>query len=129
MSFLVAGPKLNTQPFHGVIDTLAEAWYTPMESKLVYRNSDGVRRTSIVDSSNPGELTVLTEVVMDSVIENNKIMRELHPRRSTNKLVARGIPLTVYEQSVREDWDDKRWNQWLNDPDNAVFRIWQGWIS
>lgn len=100
-----------------------------MESKLVYRNSDGVRRTMITDSDRPGDITVFTEVVMDSVIETNKIMRELHPTRSTNKLVARGVPMTVYEQSVLEQWDDKRWNQWLNDPDNAVFRVWQGWIS
>ena len=100
-----------------------------MESKLVYRNSDGVRRTMITDSSNPGDITVFTEVVMDSVIENNKIMRELHPQRSTNKLVARGVPMVVYEQSVLEQWDDARWNRWLNDPDNAVFRVWQGWIS
>lgn len=83
----------------------------------------------ITDSDRPGDITVFTEVVMDSVIETNKIMRELHPTRSTNKLVARGVPMTVYEQSVLEQWDDKRWNQWLNDPDNAVFRVWQGWIS
>ena len=83
----------------------------------------------ITDSSNPGDITVFTEVVMDSVIENNKIMRELHPQRSTNKLVARGVPMVVYEQSVLEQWDDARWNRWLNDPDNAVFRVWQGWIS
>jgi hypothetical protein len=100
-----------------------------METKLVYRNSDGVKRTMIADSSNPGALTVHTEVAMDGVVENNKIMRELHPTNSVNKLVARGIPMTVYEQSILEDWDDARWNKWLNDPDNAAFRIWQGWVA
>lgn len=81
------------------------------------------------DSSNPDLLTVNTEVVMDGVVENNKIMRELHPTNSTNKLVARGIPMTVYEKSILEQWDDAKWNQWLNDPDNAAFRIWGGWVA
>jgi hypothetical protein len=100
-----------------------------METKLVYRNSDGVRRTMITDSDRPHDITVHTEVVMDSVIENNKIMRELHPEKSTHKLIARGIPMTVYEQSLLEGWDEKRWARWLNDPDNAAFRVWKGWVT
>lgn len=56
-------------------------------------------------------------------------MRELHPQKSTNVLLARGIPMTVYEQSILEQWDDKKWNQWLNDPDNAAFRIAGGWVG
>lgn len=100
-----------------------------MESKFVYRNSDGVKRTMIHDSDDPFALTVSTEVDMTAVVENNKIMRELHPEHSMNKLVARGIPMTVYEQSIHEQWDDARWNRWLNDPDNAAFRVWQGWVS
>jgi len=99
-----------------------------MESKFVYRNSDGVKRTLITDTNRPHDVVVKTEVVMDGVIETNKIMRELHPQRSTNKLLARGVPMTVYEQSVLEQWDDARWNRWLNDPDNAVFRVWRGWV-
>jgi len=97
-----------------------------MESRLVYKNEDGVRRTFITDTDNPHQLVVKTEVVMDGVIETNKIMRELHPTKSTNKLVARGVPLTVYERSVHEGWDDKDWDRWLNDSDNAVFRVWEG---
>ena len=97
-----------------------------MESQFVYRNSDGVRRTFIVDDEHPDRLVTKTEVVMDGVIETNKIMRELQPQKSTNKLVARGIPMTVYERSIHEQWDDKDWDKWLNDPDNAMFRVWEG---
>jgi len=100
-----------------------------MESKFVYRNSGGVKRTMITNSDDPFALTVHTEVDMTGVIENNKIMRELHPERSLNKLVARGIPMTVYEQSVHEGWDEKRWAKWLNDPDNAAFRVWRGHVT
>ena len=63
---------------------------------------------------------------MTQAIENNKIVREQHPRRGTNKLLARAVPMTVYERSIVENWDDDDWKRWLNDPDNAAFRIWPG---
>jgi len=92
----------------------------------VYRDSDGVRRTSITDDEHPDRLVVYTEVDMTQAIENNKIVREQHPRRSMNKLLARSVPMTVYEKSIVENWDDNDWKRWLNDPDNAAFRIWPG---
>jgi hypothetical protein len=57
------------------------------EHKHVYRDADGVRRTAIWDDDDPSKLTVKTEVDLTQAIENNKIVRELHPRRGTNKLV------------------------------------------
>lgn len=93
---------------------------------FVYHNADGVKRTSFTDSSNPLELIVKTEVQMDEVLANNAIARELHPTKSTNKLLARGIPMTVVEKSMLEGWDDGDWKRWLNDPDNKAFRIWPG---
>lgn len=95
------------------------------ESRMTYRNSDGVRRTSIVDTDRPGELVVKTEVDVTRLLENNKALRELHPEKSVNKLVAR-VPMTVYEQSIHENWDEGDWKKWLNDPDNAMFRVWAG---
>lgn len=95
-------------------------------SSFTYHHADGVKRTSISDSSNPDRLIVHTEVEMDQILENNKIMRELQPRNAVNKLVARGIPMTVVEKSMLEGWDDNDWKKWLNDPDNKAFRIWEG---
>lgn len=100
-----------------------------IENKRVYRNSDGVRRTSVTSDEDPFSVAVFTEVDLTRTIENNKIVREQHPRRSTNKLLARGVPLTVWEQSVREGWDERKWAQWLDDPDNAAFRIWPGRVG
>ena len=97
-----------------------------MEVKKTYRKSDGVTRTMIWEDDESDTVHVHTEIDMTQAVENNKILSELHPRRSTNKLVARGVPLTVYEQSVQENWDDDRWKRWLNDPDNAAFRVWKG---
>jgi|SRR6187200_2366750 hypothetical protein len=99
------------------------------ESKYTYRNDGAVKRTGIWDSDNPDEYTVYTEQDLTQAIENNKIMRELHPRRSTNKLLARGVPISVAEKAMREQWDDRDWARWLDDPDNAAFRVWQGRVG
>ena len=38
------------------------------------------------------------------------------------------VPMVIYQQAIREGWanDKKKWKKWLNDPDNKLFRIWQG---
>ena len=38
------------------------------------------------------------------------------------------IPLVIWEKAVQEGWskDQNAWKKWLNDPDNKVFRTWQG---
>ena len=96
------------------------------EIKRVYRDDGAIKRTMIWDDDAPDVVHVLTQQDLTQTIENNKILRELHPRRSTNKLIARGVPVHVAEQAMLEDWDESDWNKWLNDPDNAVFRVWPG---
>lgn len=97
------------------------------ESKLTYRNSDHIRRTSIVDTDRPGQITVYTEADMTQVVEDVKALRETHQAKATSShtLLARA-PMTVYEKSIIEEWDESDWNKWLNDPDNAAFRVYQG---
>jgi len=38
------------------------------------------------------------------------------------------VPMVVYQKAIREGWanDDKAWKKWLNNPDNKVFRTWEG---
>lgn len=98
-----------------------------MEIKQVYHNQDGVRRTIIADSTEPDKFCVHTQVDMTQAIDNIKIARELQPVKSINKLVAR-VPMTIYEKSIVEQWDEGDWKKWLNDPDNAAFRVWQGQV-
>ena len=83
----------------------------------------------IWEDDKPLDIHVLTEQDLTNTIEMNKIVREQHPRRSTNKLIARGVPITVAEQAMREQWDAQDWAKWLDNPDNAVFRIWPGRIG
>ena len=98
------------------------------ERKVVYRDDGVVKRTMIWEDDDPETVHVHTEQDLEQAVENNKILRELHPRRSINKLLARGVPVSVWEQSIRESWDDGDWKRWLNDPDNAAFRVWHGLV-
>jgi hypothetical protein len=99
------------------------------EVKRVYRNDGDAKRTMIWEDDDPLTVHVYTEQDMTQTIEMNKVMRELHPRRSTNKLLARGVPMTVAEKAIREQWDNKDWARWLDDPDNAAFRVWPGRVG
>jgi len=97
-----------------------------MERKLVYKDSDGIRRTAIADDETPGKLVVNTELNLGRLLENNAALEEEQQGRG-DKLVAR-VPLTVWEQSIHEDWDERDWKRWLNDPDNRAFRVWKGQV-
>jgi hypothetical protein len=96
------------------------------EKKVIYRDDDAVKRTMIWEDDQPEIVHVQTTQDLTQTLENNKIMREMHPRRSTNKLLARGVPVSVAERAMREEWDESDWKKWLNDPDNAAFRVWPG---
>jgi hypothetical protein len=100
-----------------------------MERKIVYRDDGAVKRTMVWEDDDPSTIRVYTEQDLTQAIENNKILRELHPRRSTNKLVARGVPISVAEKAMLEQWDEQDWARWLDDPDNAAFRVWQGRVG
>lgn len=83
----------------------------------------------ITDDEKPGQIRVFTEVEMDGVLKSIEEAREVEAQRGggrpTNKHLAR-VPMTVYEKSIIEQWDEADWTKWLNDPDNAAFRVWPG---
>lgn len=97
-----------------------------MEQRLVYRDSDGVRRTLIADKEE-GNLAVFTEFDAEQFIKTNRALAETHVQGSDNKLVAR-VPITVVEKAMVEGWfdDEEAWRKFLNDPENRDFRIWPG---
>jgi hypothetical protein len=99
------------------------------ERKVVYQNDGAVKRTMFWEDTDPLVVHVRTEQDLTQAIENNKKLRELHPRRSTNKLIARGVPISVAEKAMLEQWDEQDWARWLDDPDNAAFRVWQGRVG
>lgn len=97
-----------------------------MADPLVYFSAYGtVRRALHVDADNPQRVVQQTTLVYDDGFEQRN--RELgEQQKGDMKLIARGVPLFVWEQSEREQWDENDWAKWLNDPDNAAFRVWRG---
>jgi hypothetical protein len=97
-----------------------------MGDPLVYTSAYGtVRREIHVDPDNPYRFTQVTSLIYPDNFEATN--RELAETQTGDmKLIARGVPLFVWEESERCQWDEKRWAQWLNDPDNAAFRVWKG---
>jgi len=96
-----------------------------MERKFVYQDDGVVRRTMFADDATPDKFGIFTEQNTPDLFANNVALADAHPRRSTNKLVAR-VPIQVYEQAIREGWDDDDWKKFLNDPANKNLRVWQG---
>ncbi len=63
--------------------------------------------------------------VMDEVKQLRELTSE-HPGETFTH-VAR-FPIIFADKAMREGWfnDDAKWDQLLNDPDLAAFRVWQG---
>ena len=93
---------------------------------LVYRNSNGIRRTAFADSDRPNEIVVRTEQVLDEILDGIHRDRETM-RQGTNKLAAR-IPLTVYEDLKHRGIadDEAKFKTWLNSSEATPWRIWPG---
>lgn len=99
-----------------------------MESRFRYHSQDGLERVIVHDDADgPYKFRVHTKLQMDGILSSVERDRDNIRPGSTNKLVAR-VPMTVYEQSLHEGWDENDWKKWLNDPDNKAFRIWPGQV-
>ena len=90
---------------------------------FTYEKRDGRTRTMHVESAD--QFTVETTVPLDEILSGINRDRELIDHNAVNKTVAR-VPMTIYERSLREQWDEGDWKRWLNDPANEPFRIWKG---
>lgn len=93
--------------------------------KYIYRNSDGIKRTFYVDPDKPYSPWVHTEQNVDELIAGVKRDREVMKNDGDSKVVAR-VPMTVWETSYHEQWDDKKWAKYLNSSEARDFRIWEG---
>lgn len=94
--------------------------------RMTYYRQDGVTRTMLYRDDMPGTFVQHTSVDMDGVLKSIEGLRDVgFDPKSPNRLVAR-VPLTVYEQSLREQWDDDDWKKYLNSEECKPFRIWPG---
>ncbi len=97
-----------------------------MPKPLIYDSGGGVFRKIHVDPLDPYSFVQETvQVFPERLAEENRALDEARPRNpyAGVRTLARGVPVAVWEQSEREQWDEARWNRWLEDPDNAVFRV------
>jgi len=94
------------------------------ERSTVYRDGDGVRRTLITDDALDG-FVVRTEQDVEPILESVARDREIMSHNGVNKLLAR-IPISIFERSVHQQWDESDWRRWLNSAEAAPFRIWEG---
>lgn len=98
-----------------------------MTDPLHYVSWPGVvTRKLHVDDQNPYKFTQETIQHFDErLAEQNRALADAQGKggHAGIRYIARGVPIAVYEQSVREQWDEHRWNQWLEDPDNRAFRV------
>lgn len=94
--------------------------------RLVYSSWGGaIRREILTDPERPYEFAQRTEVDLPDLEANNRALAEGQSALHATTTLAR-VPMTIYEQSVREGWDEADWTRWLNDPDNKPFRVWPG---
>jgi hypothetical protein len=104
-----------------------------MADRTQYSNDGEVTRTLIIESSEPEtKFGINTVQDLGPVIDTVTTLREAHAvighRKSGQMTPVAEIPMIVYEQAVREGWDDDdaAWKRWLNDPGNSAFRITSG---
>jgi hypothetical protein len=79
----------------------------------------------IWDDEDPDQVTVKTEQDVEPVLDSVERDRAMMAHNGPNKLLAR-IPISIFERSVHEDWDEADWKRWLDSSEAAPFRIWQG---
>jgi hypothetical protein len=97
------------------------------ERQRVIRDRDGVRRTLLWDDEDPEQVTVHTQQDVEPVLDSVERDRAIMKHDGVNKLLAR-IPVSIFERSVHEGWDEGDWARWLNSSEAAPFRIWRGQV-
>ena len=102
------------------------------QKKTTVRHT-GDTATELITDLHTGDMTIATAQEMGPVLEEAKRQREANTQIGTHNRIGQNhmrpiaeVPMMVYNQSIREKWGKKRWKQWLNDPDNKMFRITDG---
>lgn len=97
-----------------------------MAGEIYDRFGTVVRRVHVEQD---GTFHLSTEQDLESVVEENKRLRENQTGKENFRLAAR-IPVHVAEKAFREGWfhDDNAWKKWLNDGENRDFRVYEGQI-
>ncbi len=100
-----------------------------MTDKVILSTYNGITEYQHVDHEKPGDLTIETVQDCTDIVDYVKIARERPVGKEWRH--AASIPLTFIDKMARDGslLDRKAWHRFLNDPDNAAFRVWNGRIG
>lgn len=68
--------------------------------------------------------TIESKEDVEPLIKLAKDMSHLQPSKDVRHAAV--IPKFVLDESMRQKWTPKDWKIWANNPDNKMFRTWQG---
>lgn len=100
-----------------------------MSDKVLLASYNGLEEYQHVDPMKPGDLIVETVQDCEAILEYVKTERDLPVGKEWRKVAC--IPMIFIDKAAREGWinDKAKWHRFLNDPDNAAFRVWRGNIG
>lgn len=102
-----------------------------MSDKTPYFDDGEVKR-QLITHEHDDQIVVHTHQDIEPLLDHVKAQREeLHQvgaRVGQDMTPVAEIPMIIWEQACREGWqhDQNKWKQWLNDPQNAPFRLTTG---
>lgn len=97
--------------------------------KVILSSYNGIQEYQHVDAMKPGDLVIETVQDCQPILDYVKEERERPVGKEWRKVAC--IPLIFYDEAVRKGClhDKAYWHKWLNDPDHAAFRVWNGRIG
>jgi hypothetical protein len=97
--------------------------------KILFDRYNGITEYVHIDPMQPGKLAFSAEQDCAEIIEQVKRERD-RPVGKEWRLVAQ-VPMIFYDKAMREGWhnDPDKWHEFLNNPDYAAFRVWNGRIG
>ena len=100
-----------------------------MADKTLLSSYLGLKEYVHVDHEKPGDLIIETVQDCEPIMEMAKRLSEQTPGKEWRHVAC--IPLYFLDKAAKEGWlhDKKKWQQWLNDPDNKMFRSWPGKVG
>jgi hypothetical protein len=99
-----------------------------MSMRILYDQWGGIIRWVDIPAGGD-EVIVHTEQEAGRLLRANARDADVDQSKRTFRLAAR-VPMPIVQKAIREGWhrDPVKWRNFLNDPDNRAFRVWQGKI-
>lgn len=98
-------------------------------TKLLLSSYNGIQEYQHIDPMKPQDLIVETVQDCEPIMEQVKIERDAPVGKEWRKVAV--VPMAFFDKWAKEGslHDRAKLHRWLNDPDNAAFRVWNGRIG